>query len=208
VGLKELNRVASSAVVKRGRPLEASSAPKMSLLRMPLVGGSQPFKFVSVFMLTAAALLAIYYFPYAEGTVMKNWISSYLHAYAAVAGAVLHWFDASVHVDGQDIVGRYSLRIVRTCDAMDVKILFVSAVVAWPAPWRRKAVAAMVGATTLFVVNVARICALYYIGLCVPASFQMAHHELLPALVLVVALGAFILFTAWAQLPSNARSAE
>ena len=201
-------RVALSASTKRGQPLEASSTPKMSLLRMPLVGGSQSLKFVSVFALTSAVLLAIYYFPYVEGTVMRAWISCYLHAYAAVAGTVLHWFDASVHVDGQDIVGRYSLRIVRTCDAMDVKILFVSAVMAWPAPWRRKAVAAIVGATMLFIVNVARICALYYVGICVPAFFKMAHHELLPALVLVVAVGAFILFTAWAQLPSSARSAE
>jgi exosortase/archaeosortase family protein len=171
------------------------------------VGGSQSFKFVSVFMLTAAVLLAIYYFPYAEGTVMKHWISDYLRADAAVAGAVLHGLDASVHVHGQDIVGRYSLRIVRTCDAMDVKILFVSAVLAWSTHWRRKAMAVVVGATMLFVVNVARICTLYYIGVYVPAYFTIAHHELLPALVLVVAVGAFILFTAWAQQPSSPRSA-
>jgi len=171
------------------------------------VGGSQSFKFVSVFILTASVLLAIYYFPYAEGTVMKHWIASYLHAYAAVGGAVLHWLDPSVQVHGQDIVGRYSLRIVRTCDAMDVEILFVSAVLAWSAPWRRKAMATIVGATMLFVVNVVRICSLYYIGIYVPAYFTIAHHELLPALVLVVAVGAFILFTAWAQRPSSARSA-
>ena len=171
------------------------------------MGGSQPFKFVSVFMLTASVLLGIYYFPYAEGTVMKDWISSYLHAYAAVAGAVLHWLDASVRVHGQEIVGRYSLRIVRTCDAMDVEILFVSAVLAWPAPWRCKAVAAIAGATMLLVVNVARICSLYYIGIYVPAYFQVAHHELLPALILVMAVGAFILFTAWAQPPSSVSSA-
>lgn len=208
MGLKELIRVALSASIERVQPPEASSVPRMSSQYVQLVGGSQSFKFISAFMLTAAVLLAVYYFPYAEGTVMKNWISSYLHAYAAVAGVVLHWLDASVRVDGQDILGRYSLRIVRTCDAMDVKILFISAVMAWPAPWRRKAVAAIVGATMLFIVNVARICALYYIGVCVPTHFKMAHHELLPALMLVIAVGGFILFTAWAQPPSSARSTE
>ena len=161
--------------------------------------------FVVVFSLLACILLGLYYFPYENGTSVRACIEAYLHGYTAVAGAVLSVFDHSVQVRGHDIIGRYSLRIVRTCDAMDVKILYVSAVFAWPAAWERRVAAAVLGVTSLFVVNVARICALYYVGVLAPAYFKFAHHELLPAFVLVVAVGAFIMFTASANRASAAK---
>lgn len=131
-------------------------------------------------------------------------MDAYLHDYASAAGTVLRWFDSSVQVRGQDIIGRYSLRIVRTCDAMDVKILYVSAVLAWPARWGRRVAAVIVGVAALFVVNVLRICALYFIGVYAPSYFTLAHHELLPVLILIVAVGAFVLFALWTQRASVA----
>lgn len=156
-------------------------------------------RFVVTFALTASVSLAFYYFPYSSDSAIARLIVAYLHGYAEAAGTILHWLDPSVHVQGQEIVGRYALRIVRTCDAMDVKILFVSAVLAWPVAWRRKIIAAALGVIMLFAINVARICALYYIGIYAPDYFRFAHHELLPAIILVVAVGSFILFTARSQ---------
>ena len=130
---------------------------------------------------------------------MKHELTGYLRAYAATAGAVLRWFDPSVIVHGQDIVGRYPLRIVRTCDAMDVQILFVCAVLAWPTGWRRKALVAAGGAVALFVVNVARICSLYYVGLWRPTWFDFVHLELWPAVIVIAAVVAFAAFAKWTR---------
>jgi exosortase/archaeosortase family protein len=158
----------------------------------------QPGRWFAVrFALLAATLLGLYYFPYPPGSAVKHWLDAYLAGYAATAGFVLRRFEPAVYVVGQDILGRYSLRIVKTCDAMDVKILLVSAIVAWPAPAVRRVAAALVAVLALFVVNVTRICTLYYVGLTWPAAFELLHLEIWPALILVVAVAAFVGYIAW-----------
>ena len=183
--------------------MKGDAEPSSRFILVSLPRGSAR-RYVLTFGITAGVLLAFYYFPYAPGSFVHAAIDAYLRGYTLAAGTVIHGFDATTHVQGHEILGRYSLRIVRTCDAMDVNILFVSAVSAWPAPWRRRVVAALLGMVLLFAVNVARICCLYLIGVHDPAYFDLAHHELLPAAILVVTVGAFITFTAWANRPSTA----
>ena len=51
---------------------------------------------------------------------------------------------------------------------MDVQILLVLAVSAWPTTARKRIVAALVGCLAIFILNVARICSLYYVGVHLP----------------------------------------
>jgi exosortase/archaeosortase family protein len=122
--------------------------------------------------------------------------------YASIAGAVLHCFDRSVQVACQDTSGRYWLRIVKTCDAMDVQILMFSAVAALPLRLSRRLVAASIIVGVVFVVNVFRICSLYYIGIYLPSSFELVHIELWPALILIIGVVSFVV------VAGKARSAE
>jgi exosortase/archaeosortase family protein len=155
-------------------------------------------RFVVTFAAIAGVLFALYSFPYAEGSAARRWSDGYLRAYAHMAGSVLSLFEHKVHVSGQDIIGRYSVRIVRGCDAIDAQILLVSAVVASSAySWRRRATGAVLGFLLVTVVNVARICSLYYIGALLPSYFDFFHHEFWPLLLIVVAIAAFI---AWSRM--------
>ncbi len=153
---------------------------------------SASIRFVVAFTLIASTFLGLYYFPYADGGAMKTGLNAYLHGYALSAGTVLGWVEPHVAVTGQDIVGRTSLRIVRTCDAMDVTILLLAAIVSWPSSSRRRALGAVAGVSILFIVNVVRICSLYYVGVYCPAAFELAHLELWPAIILLVAVGLFV----------------
>lgn len=168
--------------------------------RLPVRRSQAPaLRFAITFALLAATLLSLYYFPYPQGSAVRAYTDAFLHGYAATAGAVLARFEPFVRVSGQDIIGRYSLRIVKTCDAMDITILLVSAMLAWPCPWARRATGTLVAILVLFVVNVARICALYYVGVHAPSSFEFMHLDLLPAFLLLVAVGVFLVFTDWAN---------
>lgn len=155
--------------------------------------------FVLRFAPTASVLLAAYYFPYAQGGAARAFINGFLHAYAATAGVVLRAFDPSVRVAGQEIVGSFAMRIVQTCDAMDVTILLVSAIVSWSAPIGRRLVAALVGVLALAFLNLLRICSLYLIGMTRPSLFEAAHLDVWPAVILVVTVGLFLLFTSTEQ---------
>ena len=64
---------------------------------------------------------------------------------------------------------------------METNLLFVSAIVALPAPWRRKFVALGAGVAILAAVNLTRICSLYYVGLYAPAAFDAIHLEVWPS---------------------------
>ena len=152
------------------------------------------WRFGLTFIMTALLLLGIYYFPYPRGGTMHGALLAYLRAYARAAGILLRLFEPGVLVRGQDIVGRYSIRIVKTCDGMDVNILLLSAIMAWPSSLRMRLAGATVGIAVLSVANVTRICSLYLVGVHAPDSFEFMHVELLPALMLSVAVVCFLLF--------------
>lgn len=161
-------------------------------------------RFALVFGIMSGSLLSAYYFPYANDTAMRGWLDAYLRGYAALAGGVLRWFEPTLRVEGQNIVGRSSLRIVKTCDAMDVQILFLSAVLAWPGRRLVGGLVAAAGVLGLFVINVIRICSLYYIALVVPSWFDFAHLELWPAAMVVAAVAGFVAFTLWGRAANAA----
>ena len=161
---------------------ESSPVPRLGL------------RFALCYALIAGAAFAIYAFPFELFGARSDWLAGYLHAYARLAGGALSLFDSSVSVSGTRIDGRYSLEIVRNCDAIEINILFASAVLAFPAPFARRAEVLGVGLSILVALNVARICLLYFVGLHAPGWFKVAHEEVLP-LVLVAATALLFWFS-------------
>lgn len=155
-------------------------------------------RFVLRYFAFAAALFATYTFPYAANGAMEAWFTSYLNAYARLAGGVLSIVEPGITVSGQDILGRYGLRIIRSCDAMEVVILFVAAVLAFPVSWRSRSIGLSLGTLAIVVANVVRICCLYYVGVYRRAQFELYHMEIWPLLLVAVAGLTFITWSRWA----------
>src|SRR5262252_4261153 len=152
-------------------------------------------RFAIFFLLTAGVLFSVYSFPYAQNSWPQRWSDLYLRAYARMAGGVLSLFEPHITVTGQNILGRYPLRIIRGCDAVDAQILLVAAILATHAcSWRRRVGGAVAGVALVTVANVVRICSLYYVGYFLPGSFEFFHHELWPLVLIVIAAGTFVLW--------------
>jgi exosortase/archaeosortase family protein len=164
-------------------------------------------RFAATFAVVAGAALAIYSFPYAEHGVREDWFTRYLAAYARVAGWVLRLTHANVQVAGTEVVGNISLTVAKNCDAMDVNILFVAAIVAFPVGWRRRAIGIGLGVAGLAIANIVRIVSLYYIGVRWPSRFEVVHAELWPFAMVALAVSAFLLWSRWATT-AEARPAE
>jgi exosortase/archaeosortase family protein len=163
--------------------------------------------FLLRFAVIAGSLSALYAFPYADDAGVHSFTTRYLEAYARAAGAVVRLFDPAVRVSGSEIFGRYSLSIVKDCDAMDVNILLAAAVVSFPASIGRRAIGIIAGLALVMLANLTRICALYFIGTLAPHAFEFAHRELFP-LVLVLLAGTFFLMWARSARPTEAISAD
>ena len=161
-------------------------------------------RFAVLFVVISFVLFSVYSFPYSEGSRPRHWCDAYLVAYAHLAGWVLSAFERGIVLSGQNIVGRYSLRIIRGCDAVDAQILFVAAVLASPLHSLRWRIGgAVVGFLVILVANVARICSLYYIGIFLPSYFDVFHHEVWPLLLIAVAGGVFVFWSRIAQPRGN-----
>jgi exosortase/archaeosortase family protein len=169
--------------------------------------GKAEIRFVLSFVLIAGVLFSLYSFPYPEGSRAQHASDVYLAAYAHLAGWVLSLVEPHLVVTGQNIAGgRYALRIIRGCDAVDAQILFVAAVFASHVhSFRARLAGAAIGSTLITVANVVRICALYYVGALVPAYFDFFHHEFWPIVLVVVAAGTFL---GWARIASSRGGAE
>jgi len=109
-----------------------------------------------------------------------------------------------VRVVGHDIVGRTSLTVAKNCDAMDVCLLFASAIVAFPARWSRRLAGIAAGILVLTTINVLRIASLYYVDLRWPAAFDVIHAEVWPLALVALAVAAFLWWSRWVQATSNA----
>lgn len=116
---------------------------------------------------------------------------------AEPAAAVIAWLspgeavtaaDGALHADG------VTLRLVRGCDGSGLAFLLLAAVLAFPARARDLA-AGVAGALLLaYLLNEARIVALYFLAAHQPDWFTTAHDFVLPA---VIVLAAGLTYGAW-----------
>jgi exosortase/archaeosortase family protein len=150
-------------------------------------------RFALRYAVIAGSLFAVYAFPFELLGATQDWLAGYLAAYARLAGGVLGLFESGIVVTGARIFGRFPMEIVRNCDAIEVNILFVSAVLAFPSTWRRRGIALAVGLPALVALNVTRICLLYFVGVHAPDRFAVAHEQIFPLLLVVAAAFAFLL---------------
>jgi exosortase/archaeosortase family protein len=157
----------------------------MHSLRYPLVAA-----------LIAVPLLGLYFYPYAEGGTVATRIQAYLAAYARAAGAIVRLLDQQVVVSGTTIRGSiFSMQIVKTCDAMEVNILLLAALAAFPMPLVRRLLSVLAAIPALALANVARLCLLYWLGVHSPSSFDRVHQTLAPVFMVASALVIFLLAT-------------
>jgi exosortase/archaeosortase family protein len=169
-----------------------TSAPgNRPALLSALVNRKGQLDFAAKFIALVAVWSFVYSFPYPKGSIAQAALTAHLELCARLAGGVLRLFDPLVHVSGQQIVGRYALQIVKDCDAMDVIILLVSAVVTFPSTWKNRLLGAVLGVAFVYALNLARICSLYFVGIHFPNQFELAHREIWPLLMVVATVAGF-----------------
>ena len=145
----------------------------------------------------AVAMVLLYgllYFPYPPDSLPVRVLSGYLHGVAAVSALFIRLFDAGARAHGDLIDGRFSMRIVLDCAALDAQALLAAAVLAFPARWRYRIVGVVAGTLVVAAVNVARIGVLYVAGVRWPSAFPVLHEEVLQ---IAIILATFLVFGGW-----------
>lgn len=181
-----------SKTSKTSGPHKARVASRAGGPLSPLFGLRYPLMVAAI----AAPMFAIYCYPYSDSGAMAAAIRAYLSGYAKMVGIAISAFDPHAVASGNRINGQtFSMSIVKTCDAMEVNILLAAALAGFPIPFLRRLVTVFASVLSLVLLNVIRLCVLYWLGSHAPAWFERAHEILAPLFMVVCALAIFLAAT-------------
>ncbi len=172
------------------QPTEAAPAPKRKKLHPGI-----PF-------LTSFVVLAAVFYGFAWTDLYEEEIlAPVANVQAAISGTILSALGQVVYVNGNVLrgnggAGAVALEIKKGCDAVEATALYMAACLAFPVAAQARAVGVALGISVIFVMNVLRIVTLYLVAVYANDWFHTAHVDLWPALILVEAIGLWVL---WAR---------
>ena len=166
-----------------------------SRLRHPLV------RFIGAFVL----LMGLFYLLAATRSYDQWVFEPYVEWSAEASAGLLRWIGyREVTVRGASLTSpRVNLEIDRGCDGIEPTALFLALILAFPAPFRRKLPALVLGIPLLVGVNLARVASLYLVGLHYPRLFHVMHVDVWQMLFILVAI---TIWAGWLQWATGALS--
>jgi exosortase H (IPTLxxWG-CTERM-specific) len=149
------------------------------------------------FLATFLALLVASYFLVASRPVNDAVIVPFTAGVARVSAAVLNVLGEKVVVEGTEIrSATFAVNIENGCNGVETALLFGSAVLAFPALWRRRLFGLLLGFAAIQAINLVRVVSLFWIGAHRPALFSSSHTVLWQSIVVLCGV---LLFLLWAS---------
>ena len=143
---------------------------------------------VILFVLFAAELTA----P-AQSAVVIPWTD----ALVRISAGLITIFDPHVTVFGkilQSTRNGFAISIEAGCNGIEAAIILIAAMLAFPAPWKHRAIGILAGLTAVQALNIVRVVSLFYLGQWNLKAFEWAHFYLWQALIMLDALIVWLLW--------------
>ncbi|MGH9366551.1 MAG: exosortase H [Thermoanaerobaculia bacterium] len=148
------------------------------------------------FLARFAGLLLLFYAAVALRPVNDAVIIPFTAAIARASGTILGLVGQPVAVEGTEIRSpAFAVQIENGCNGLETVLLFGSAVLAFPAPWKRRLAGLLAGFAAIQLFNLVRVVTLFWIGEHRPSLFSTSHTILWQS---VVVLFGVLLFLLWA----------
>jgi exosortase H (IPTLxxWG-CTERM-specific) len=150
-------------------------------------------RFFLGFLVLQAVLFGTELTPWAQRWFVMPWTDSL----AAISADIVKLFDPQVVADGkvlQSVRNGFAVSIEAGCNGVEATIVLVAAILAFPAPWKRKLVGLAVGVTAVQGLNVIRVISLFYLGQWSQDAFEFAHQYVWQALIMLDVLIVWLLW--------------
>lgn len=134
--------------------------------------------------------------------VSVNWVNDHVvepftAGIARVSGATLDFLGQDVRMQGTIIRGsRFAVNIRNGCNGVEAMLIFLAAVLAFPAPWRARLLGLALGVVAIQAVNLVRVVALYLTGAYFPSFFDASHTVVWQTVVILFSV---LLWILWAN---------
>ncbi len=158
-------------------------------------------RFFLGFISLQALLFGLELTPWAQRWFVVPWTDTL----AAISADLVKVFDPGVIADGnvlQSAHSGFAVAIEAGCNGVEASIVLVAAMLAFPAPWKRKLIGLAVGIFAVQGLNIVRVISLFYIGQWSLDVFEFAHQYVWQALIM---LDVLIVWLLWVRtLPRGA----
>jgi exosortase H (IPTLxxWG-CTERM-specific) len=139
--------------------------------------------------------------------ISVNWVNDhaiepFTGGIARLSGAVLNLLGQHVALRGTVIQGpHFAVNIRNGCNGVEAMLIFVSAVLAFPASWRSRFAGLTLGILAIQAVNLVRVVSLYLTGAYLPRFFDASHTVIWQSVVILCGV---LLWVFWAnRLPAR-----
>jgi len=152
-------------------------------------------RFAITFVVLLVASFAFELTPPGQAIVVP-WTNFVADASAAVITA----FDGDAASQGKTLFSRktgFAVTIEAGCNGVEAMLVLLAGILAFPAPWKSKAIGLVAGAVAIQALNLVRIISLYYLQRWNHAWFEWFHLYLWQALIVLDALVFWLIWLRW-----------
>ncbi|HEX3098552.1 MAG TPA: exosortase H [Usitatibacter sp.] len=150
-------------------------------------------RFAIVFAVVLAALFAAELTPPVQSALVIPWTAGLVRLSAGLIGL----FDPHVATFGkilESTANGFAISIEAGCNGVEAALILVAAMLAFPAPWKHRAIGILAGLLAVQALNVVRVVSLFYLGQWSFAAFEWAHYYLWQALIMLDVLVVWLLW--------------
>jgi exosortase H (IPTLxxWG-CTERM-specific) len=129
--------------------------------------------------------------------VQAYFVMPWTNMLASISTFLVTLFDPSVVASGnvmRDTVSGFAVAIEAGCNGVEAAIVLVAAMLAFPAPWRYRALGIAIGIAAVQILNIVRVISLFYIGQWDFAVFEWAHQYVWQALIMLDVLVVWLIW--------------
>lgn len=176
-------------------PAQAGKKPATRERKDP--GSWRTYRREITFLVVFLVLLAASFTFIALKPVNDHVIVPFTAAIARVSGATLALMGQDVTMDGTVIRSpRFAVNIENGCNGVETMLIFLAAVLAFPARWSSRLTGLVLGIVAIQLVNLVRVVALFLTGAYLPSLFDSSHTVIWQSIVI---LAGVLLWIYWAE---------
>jgi exosortase H (IPTLxxWG-CTERM-specific) len=150
-------------------------------------------RFFVLFLVLQAVLFGAELTPWVQDALVVPWTNTL----ASVSAWIVTLFDPGVVATGkvlQSKVNGFAVSIESGCNGVEATIVLVAAILAFPAPWKRRLVGLAVGIVAVQGLNIVRVISLFYLGQWDLDAFEWAHLYVWQALIMLDVLVVWLIW--------------
>ncbi len=140
------------------------------------------------FFILFVAILTALFAAELTAPVQRAVVLPWTEALVRISSGLITLFDSHVAASGKILASTtngFAISIEAGCNGVEAAIILIAAMLAFPAPWKHRAIGILSGLAAVQALNVVRVVSLFYIGQWSMNAFEWAHLYLWQGLIML-----------------------